>query len=73
MIFYIKDYSFHAALEREFIIDYLGQRGYKLQDLKALAPVLRKKVLTQACRYASLKLAEIESCSHFIHKLHYIG
>jgi hypothetical protein len=63
----------HAVLEREFIINYLGKRGYKPEDLYTLNPILRKDVLTRACQYASLKLAEIESCSRFINKLHTFG
>lgn len=60
----------HAALEREFIISYLGKRGYRPEDMCALNPILRKDIMTRACYYASLKLAEIESCSRFINKLH---
>ena len=60
----------HATLEREFIVDYLGKRGYRPEDLNTLNPILRKEIMTRACRHASLKLAEIESCSRFIKKLH---
>lgn len=62
--------SFHTSLERELIIEYLEKRGYRPDDLHTLNPILRKEVLVRACRHASLKLAEIESCARFAAKLH---
>ena len=62
--------SIHSALERDLIIDYLRRRGYQPADLLTLNPIMAKDVLTRACRYASLKLAEIEACSGFVNKMH---
>lgn len=59
-----------SSLERTFIADYLAVRGYKLKDLRILPKELAYELMASACQYASLKLAEIESCSKFIGKLH---
>ena len=60
-----------SSLERQYIIDYLAVRGYSLKDLKTLPKEKANELMTVACRYASLKLAEIESRSKFIRKLHF--
>ena len=62
-----------SSLERQYIIDYLAVRGYSLKDLKILPKEKADELMTVACRYASLKLAEIESRSKFLHKIHYEG
>ena len=60
--------SFNAPqslLERQLIIDFLAEKGYSQEDLPSLPPDLAKELMTAACRYASLKLAEIEARSRF--------
>ena len=54
-----------SALERRFIKEYLREKGYQLEDLKRLPLKESKHLLTEACRYASLKLAEVESKAKF--------
>ncbi len=54
-----------SALERRFIKEYLHEKGYQLKDLKNLPSEDSKLLLTEACRYASLKLAEVESRAQF--------
>ena len=61
---------FKNSLERHYIVDYLQQRGYALEDLVTLNPLLAKEIMIKACRHASLKLAEIESTSQLIRKIH---
>jgi hypothetical protein len=63
----------HSSLERQFIVDYLGEKGYTLKEMQTLPDKLAKKLMAGACLYASLRLAEIESCSQFIRKIHYEG
>ena len=60
-----------SSLERQFIIDYLAVRGYSLKDLNNLPKEKADELMAIACRYASLRLAEIESRSRFIRKLHF--
>ena len=60
-----------SLLERQFIIDFLAEKGYRLEDLKTMRPDLVKELMTGACTYASLKLAEIEARSKFVHKIQY--
>lgn len=54
-----------SALERRFIKEYLHNKGYQLEDLKNLPSKESKQLMTDACRYASLKLAEVESKAKF--------
>ena len=54
-----------SALERKFIEQYLNSRGYRSEDLKDLPAPLSRRLITEASRYASLKLAEIESKARF--------
>ena len=54
-----------SALERRFIKEYLQDKGFQLEDLKRLPLNESKQLMTEACRYASLKLAEVESKAKF--------
>ena len=54
-----------STLERRFIKEYLHEKGYQLEDLKRLPLEESKQLMTEACRYASLKLAEVESRAQF--------
>ena len=54
-----------SALERRFIKEYLREKGYQLEDLKRLPLKESKQLMTEACSYASLKLAEVESKAKF--------
>ena len=58
-----------SALEKEYIRGYLKTKGYQLADLKGLPKKEAKKLMKEACRHASLKLAEMESRSRFITKI----
>jgi len=60
-----------SPLERQLIIDYLAEKGYRLEDMKMLPTDLAKKLMTAACTYASLRLAEIEARSQFRRKILY--
>ena len=54
-----------STLERSFIKDYLHDKGYQLEDLKRLPLKEAKQLMREACKYASLKLAEVESKAQF--------
>jgi hypothetical protein len=54
-----------SSLERHLIEEYLRDKGYQLADLKSLPKKEAKRLMEEACRNASLKLAEVESRAHF--------
>jgi hypothetical protein len=70
-IFYNQDAleSPESALEQKFIAEYLLSKGYKLLDLKYLPKQQADNLMMGACRYATLKLAEIEARSKFRQKI----
>lgn len=54
-----------SALERSLILEFLRSKGYEYKDLKKLPAKEAKALMREACMYASLKLAEVESRAHF--------
>jgi hypothetical protein len=54
-----------SVLERLFIREYLQDKGYRLEDLKRLPKEEAKQLMREACKSASLKLAEVESRAQF--------
>lgn len=65
-----KDVGFpESALERELIAKYLSTKGYQMSDLKDLSEQVMHDLMQEACRYAALKLAEIEARSEFRRKI----
>ena len=60
-----------SALERKFIEEYLSEKGYAIGDLQSLPENEARHLMRAACRYASLKLAEIESRAQLRDDLHY--
>jgi hypothetical protein len=50
-----------ATLEMKYIDEYLLSRGYRRKDLRMLPKKEARQLLIEASRYASLKLADIES------------
>jgi hypothetical protein len=60
-----------APLEMMFIDEYLKSKGYhSLKDMCHLPEAEAKTIMMQACKYASLKLAEIESRAQFRKEIH---
>jgi hypothetical protein len=59
-----------ADLERGFIDEYVRARGYDPVKLDELAEDVRHALLKDASLYASMKLSEVESRSHYVHELH---
>ena len=54
-----------SALEKHLVEDYLKTKSYTLEELHRLPPEVAKPLMKEACSYASLKLAELESKSKF--------
>jgi len=59
-----------ARLESSFIEAFLAGKGYRWQDLRLLPKALAKALRTEACTYASNKLAELETRSKLVRGLH---
>ena len=60
-----------SALERMLIESYLRDKGIaSLKELSKLPKDEAKKLMMEACRYASLKLAEVESTDRFQKDIH---
>jgi hypothetical protein len=63
-----------APLEQMFIDEYLKGKGYNsIKELCHLPENEAKQLMIDACRFASGKLAEIESRAGFQQKIHYEG
>jgi len=60
-----------SALERKLIEEYLSEKGYHLSDLQALPEREARRLMREACNYASLKLAEVESRAQLRKEIHY--
>ncbi len=60
-----------SVLERELIGQYLRGKGYRREDLSQLPQEEAKRLMTEACQYASLKLTEIEAKAGFREKIKY--
>jgi hypothetical protein len=59
-----------AALEIGFIDQFLALRGFTRHSVGRLPRVEAARVLSSACEYASLRLAEIESRAHYVDEMH---
>jgi hypothetical protein len=59
-----------GQLERALIDEFLRTRGYDPHKLTELPEQEREALLKQASLYASSRLTEVESRSHFVHEMH---
>ena len=59
-----------AELERQLIKAYLAAAGEDFHSLMARDDDAAKKLLVEASLYASERLSEIESRSHYLRRLH---
>ena len=59
-----------AVLENHLIKEYLHVKGYRVEDLRNLPKGVAEQLMGKACRYASLKLAEIEAKAKFRKDIH---
>ena len=65
-----REHDPHAQMERAFIEEYLRERGHSLQCLHNLPEDLARQLMTEASRYASARLTEIEARAHFVDEVH---
>ncbi len=59
-----------SVMETMLLEEYLHSKGYSLSDLHHLPTEQAKQLMSEACQYASLKLAQVESKAHFREKVH---
>lgn len=59
-----------AELERHLMSAYLAGAGEDFHDLLTRHDDQARKLLAEASRYASDKLAEVEARSHYLRQLH---
>jgi len=59
-----------SALEKNLIQEYLQEKGYSLESLHQLPKDSAQRLMREACTYASLKLAEVESRARFREEIH---
>jgi hypothetical protein len=59
-----------ADLEKMYIDEYLREKGYSMNELYTLPKQEAKRLMTEACRYVSLKLAEVESRARLRREIH---
>jgi len=60
-----------SVLERLLIEAFLEGKGYRLEEVKNLPEELAKRLMREACTYASVKLAEVESKAQFKRDIHF--
>jgi hypothetical protein len=59
-----------GQLERALIEEFIRQRGYDPQKLADLPDGAREELLKHASLYASARMAEVESRSHYLDEVH---
>lgn len=59
-----------ADLERRLMAAYVAGAGEDLHSLRTRTDVAARHLLTEASRYASTRLTEIEARFHYLHRLH---
>ena len=59
-----------SELERLYMGEYLRSRGYHWEDLHKLPAEEEKMLMTEACNYTSLKLAELDARAQFMQEIH---
>jgi hypothetical protein len=60
----------HRTLERALIDEFVRAAGHDPSRLNELPDAVRERLLTEASVYASVRLSEVESRSHYVQELH---
>ena len=60
-----------SPLEQQLINDYLNSKGHTQEDFITLPIEVVRQLMREACKYASLRLAEIEARSQLVRKIHF--
>ena len=59
-----------SKLEWKYIQEYLQSKGASIETLGKLPKEEQQRLMSEACQYASLKLAEVESRAKFRQDIH---
>jgi hypothetical protein len=59
-----------SALEIGFIDEFLTLSGFTREAVVRLPRLDAARILSAACEYASLRLAQIESRAHYVDEMH---
>lgn len=62
--------SSQTLLEKMYIEEFLQSKGFNFRDLEDLSAEHVKRLMVEACKYSSIKLAEIEARAKFREKIH---
>jgi hypothetical protein len=58
-----------SSLERKYILEFLESKGVSIEILDQMPENEKEQLMREASRYASLKLAEVESRAKFRHDI----
>jgi hypothetical protein len=58
-----------SKMEKNLLEEYLRSKGYRFKDLCQLPEEEAKTLMIEACKYASLKLAQVESTANIREKI----
>jgi hypothetical protein len=58
-----------SVMEKMLLEEFLRGKGYQLKDLHTLPDEQARALMTEASKYASLKMAQVESSAHFREKI----
>lgn len=59
-----------ARLERDLIRTWVEAAGHRLEALLVRDDEEARRILAEASRHASERLAEVETRAHYVHELH---
>jgi hypothetical protein len=62
--------SAESILEQMLIARYLAGKGYTLSKWRDLPPEQARQLMVEACRYAALRLTEIDTNAHLWSEVH---
>lgn len=62
-----------SVLEKALLEEYLMNKGYSLVALITLPEAEAKALMIEACNFASVKLAQMESAAHMRESIHLLG
>jgi hypothetical protein len=59
-----------SVMEKALLEEYLQRKGYSLATLRNLPESQARALMVEACNYASLVMAQVESAAHIRESIH---
>ncbi len=59
-----------AKLGRMYIEEYLRNKGYTWESVRALPEQVAKKIMVEASTYAAIKLSEVDARANVVKQIH---